>query len=301
METRPIVAICYDFDKTLSPDDMQAQGFLQSVGFGESAEFWRQSNALASEHGMDSNAAWMYKMMKEARGKEVFTRKSLNDYGAKVKLFDGVDTWFSRVDDYAQEHGVITEHYIVSSGLLEMIEGTEIYKRGVFKMVYASSFMFDDDGVAVWPAQIVNYTNKTQFLFRIEKGVLGVNDDGVNDYYPPENVRVPFRNMIYIGDSDTDIPCMKHVNAYGGHSIGVYDPVKDDRTKVYGMMKDDRIRYFAPADYNEGSELESLVKMIIDKTYAAEKLEKVFYEKKAEVEAWTDEEKVRKWQAEHEK
>ena len=273
METRPIVAICYDFDKTLSPDDMQAQGFLQSVGFGESAEFWRQSNALASEHGMDSNAAWMYKMMKEARGKEVFTRKSLNDYGAKVKLFDGVDTWFSRVDDYAQEHGVITEHYIVSSGLLEMIEGTEIYKRGVFKMVYASSFMFDDDGVAVWPAQIVNYTNKTQFLFRIEKGVLGVNDDGVNDYYPPENVRVPFRNMIYIGDSDTDIPCMKLVNAYGGHSIGVYDPDTGNKEKVNKMLRDNRIRYIVPADYSEGTGLDRLLKAIIDKTAAFEVLE----------------------------
>lgn len=282
METKPIIAICYDFDKTLSPDDMQAQGFMQSVGFCDSAEFWKQSNALASENDMDSNAAWMFKMMKEARGKEVFTRKSLNDYGAKVELFPGVDTWFERVDRYAEKHGVITEHYIISSGLREMIEGTEIYKRGVFKMVYASSFLFDEDGVAVWPAQVVNYTNKTQFLFRIEKGVLDVNDPAVNEYFPPEKLRVPFRNMIYIGDSDTDIPCMKLVDAYGGHSIGVYDPVTEDKSKVYRMMQEDRIRYFAPADYCEGSDLEALVREIIDATRADEKLISRHFRNKAE-------------------
>ncbi len=285
METRPIVAICYDFDKTLSPNDMQAQGFLQTVGFEEAAEFWKQSNEVAYENEMDQNSAWMFKMVKEARGKELFTRQRLQEYGAGVSLFPGVDTWFSRIDEYAAEHGVVTEHYIISSGLREMIEGTEIYKRGVFKKVYASSFLFDDDGVAVWPAQVVNYTNKTQFLFRIEKGVLDVNDQRVNDKFPPEKVRVPFRNMIYIGDSDTDIPCMKLVNSYGGHSIGVFDPVKDDRTKVYGMMKDERIRYFAPADYGEGSELETLVRRIIDKTYAAEILERIYYEKVAEADA----------------
>ena len=154
-----------------------------------------------------------------------------------------------------------------------MIDGTEIAKKGVFSKIYASSFYYDERGIAVWPAQVVNYTNKTQFLFRIVKGVLDVNDNGVNEYFPPEKLRVPFRNMVYIGDSDTDIPCMKLVNVNGGHSIGVYDPETQNKKRVYKMLKDNRIRYFAPADYRDGSELDSLVKAVIDKTAAFEVLE----------------------------
>ena len=136
--------------------------------------------------------------------------------------------------------------------------------------------------MAVWPAQAVNYTNKTQFLFRIEKGVLDPNDPSVNDYIPPEQMRVPFRNMVYIGDSDTDIPCMKLVTTYGGHAIGVYDPATEDRRKVHKMMRDRRIRYFAPADYTEGSPIEGLVRAIIDKTAAYEVLEEAHARDSAE-------------------
>ena len=139
-------------------------------------------------------------------------------------------------------------------------------KNGDFERIYASSFYYNEKGVPVWPAQVVNFTGKTQFLFRIEKGALDVNDRNVNEFYPPEDLRVPFRNMIYIGDSDTDIPCMKLVNSQGGHAIGVYDPFTGDKTKVRKMMRDDRIRYFAPADYRDGSELDTLVKQIIDST-----------------------------------
>ncbi|RSJ91232.1 hypothetical protein D8788_07455 [Streptococcus mitis] len=160
-----------------------------------------------------------------------------------------------------------------------MIEGTSIAKE--FKELYATSFYFDDDGVAVWPAQVVNYTNKTQFLFRISKGVLDVNDEAVNDSFAPDEIRVPFRNMVYLGDSDTDIPCMKLVNSQGGYSIGVFNPDEKDKVKaknkVYKMMRDNRISYFAPADYSEGSELDELVKLIIDKTVYNEKLYKKKY------------------------
>ncbi|MBR1704431.1 MAG: haloacid dehalogenase-like hydrolase [Clostridia bacterium] len=276
-EDRPVVAICYDFDKTLSPDDMQAQGYIQSVGY-EVDKFWEKSNALSWENGMDSNLAYMYLMMEEARGTLVFNRKALEEYGSKVSLFPGADTWFERIRQYGEEHGVIVEHYIISSGLREMIEGTDVAKAGAFEQVYASSFFYDDRGVAVWPAQVVNYTNKTQFLFRISKGVLDWNDPGVNDYFPPDEIRVPFRNMVYIGDSDTDVPCMKLVNSYGGHSIGVFNAKTDDRRKVHKMMQDNRIKYFAPADYSEGTELDCLVKAIIDRTAANEKLESIYYE-----------------------
>lgn len=281
-EDKPVLAICYDFDKTLSPDDMQAQGYIQSVYDGDIPSFWKESNEMAEANEMDSNLAYMYKMVRKARGRIVLTKKSLQEYGAAVKLFPGVEEWFERIRTYGEEHGVIVEHYIISSGLKEMIEGTSVAKAGAFEKIYASSFMFDEDDVPIWPAQVINYTNKTQFLFRIEKGVLDVNDSGVNDYFPPEDIRVPFRNMIYIGDSDTDIPCMKLVNINGGHSIGVYNNDTLDKTKVYKMLHDQRIKYFAPADYTNDSKLDSLVKAIIDRTAANEILEEYYYDCKEE-------------------
>jgi 2-hydroxy-3-keto-5-methylthiopentenyl-1-phosphate phosphatase len=222
---------------------------------------------------MDSNLAYMYKMVREAEGNFVLNRAALERYGAQVALFPGVREWFERIRAYGKEHNVIVEHYIISSGLREMIEGTEMAKNGAFEKIYASSFYFNERGVAEWPAQAINYTSKTQFLFRIEKGILDVNDSGVNEYIPPEDLRVPFRNMVYIGDSETDIPCMKLVNTYGGHSIGVYDPERQDKTKVFQMMEDRRIHYFVPADYTEGSELDTLIKAIIQKTAVYEILE----------------------------
>lgn len=278
-EDRPVLAICYDFDKTLSPDDMQAQGYIQSVGY-DVGEFWKESNELAEQNEMDQNLAYMLKMVKEAEGNLVFSRKTLAEYGSHVTLFPGVESWFSRIRDYGREKGVIVEHYIISSGLKEMIEGTRV--AGEFEKIYASSFYYNERGLAVWPAQVINYTNKTQFLFRIEKGVLDVNDTAVNDSFPPEDLRVPFRNMVYIGDSDTDVPCMKLVNSNGGHSIGVFNADTKDKTKVHKMMRDRRIRYFVPADYREESELDILVKAIIDRTATNEMLESIYYECKRE-------------------
>ncbi len=271
-EAMPVLAVCYDFDITLSPEDMQAQGYIQSIGY-EVEKFWEESNALARANGMDSNLAYMYKMVQEAEGNLVLNKAVLEEYGARVALFPGVREWFGRIREYGKQHHVIVEHYIISSGLKEMIEGTDMAKNGEFEKIYASSFYFNERGVAKWPAQAINYTNKTQFLFRIEKGILDVNDPGVNEFFPPEDIRVPFRNMVYIGDSDTDIPCMKLVNTYGGHSIGVYNPETQDKSKVFRMVKDNRIRYFAPADYTEGSELDLLLRAIIQKTAAYEVLE----------------------------
>ncbi len=269
-EKNPVLAVCYDFDRTLTPDDMQAQGFIQSVG-EDVKKFWDESNALARKSDMDNNLAYMYLMVQKSIGKFYVTEKALNDYGAKIKLYQGVREWFPRLNAYGQERGVILEHYIISSGLREMIEGTSIAKE--FKKIYASAFCFDEKGVPVWPAQTINYTNKTQFLFRIEKGCLDINDHaGVNEYFEADRLRVPLRNFVYLGDSETDIPCMKLVSSAGGHAVGVYDP-KGEREKVYALMKNNRIRYFAPADYSEGSELDLLLKAVIDKTATYEALE----------------------------
>lgn len=274
VDNRPILAICYDFDKTLSPDDMQAQGFIQSVGYNV-ADFWRESNNLASDNDMDQNLAYMYMMSSKSRGKKLFTKEMLRKAGAEVKLFPGVDTWFDRINRYGDKKGLQVEHYIISSGLKEMIEGTEVADK--FKKIYASSFYYDQDGLAVWPAQVINYTNKTQFLFRIEKGVLDVNDQRVNAYFKQDEYRVPFRNMVYIGDSDTDIPCMKLVNINGGHSIGVYNSETKDKSKVFRMIEENRIKYYVPADYTQDAQLEKLVQRIIDRTVTNEILEEVHY------------------------
>ena len=279
---RPVLAICYDFDKTLSPDNMQAQGYLQAINYEDQDKFWAETSALSASHDMDSTLSWMYLMLKGARGKEIFRKEMLMDYGSKVELYRGVKEWFERTRRYGEEKGVKVEHYIISSGSREMIEGTDI--AGEFEKIYASSFFYDEDGVAVWPAQVINFTNKTQFLFRISKGVLDINDDRVNDYFPPSEIRIPFRNMVYIGDSETDIPCMKLVNSYGGHSIGVYDPDEGNKDRVRKLIRENRIRYFAPADYTEGSELDDLINMIIDKTAEEDKLERVYYDKLAEAE-----------------
>ena len=275
----PVVAICYDFDKTLSPTDMQAQGFIQSVGY-DVDEFWAETNEVAEKNDMDQNLAYMLKMKENSYGKVLFTKEKLIEYGKTVELFKGVKKWFKRINEYGEQKGVKIEHYVISSGLKEMIEGTPIAKE--FEKIYASAFYFDQKGVAVWPAQVVNYTNKTQFLFRIEKGVLDINDPGVNDSFEPEEIRVPFRNMIYIGDSDTDIPCMKLVTVNGGNAIAVYNPETNDKTKAYKMMREKRINYFAPAIYTDGAELDCLVKAIIDRTAANEKLESKHYKQKKE-------------------
>ena len=267
-----VVAICYDFDRTLSPDEMQAQGFIQDIGF-EPREFWETSNRLAEENDMDQTLAWMLKMKEDAHGRDLFTRESLIRRGEKITFFPGVESWFERINTYGSQYGICVEHYVISSGLREMIEGTYLARQGVFKKIYASSFYYDKKGVALWPAQVVNFTNKTQYLFRIEKGVLDINDPGVNSYKAPQDIRVPFCNMIYIGDSETDIPCMSLVNKNGGFSVGVYDGKNGLKHSVYKMLREHRIGYFVPADYREGGGLDLLIKDAIDKVAAVAKLD----------------------------
>lgn len=271
---KTIIAICYDFDKTLSPTDMQAQGYIQSIDYDVKV-FWEESNTLAERNDMDQNLAYMYKMVQEPIGKFYPTREKLENYGSSVELFPGVETWFDRINEYADTLGLQVEHYVISSGLKEMIEGTTIARKGVFKKIYASSFFYNEKGIAVWPAQVVNFTGKTQYIFRISKGVLDVNDAGVNEHFDIDKLRIPFRNIIYIGDSDTDIPCMKLVTTNGGHSIGVYDVNRKDKTKVQKMIRDERISYYAAADYSDGEELDLIVKAIIDRTAQNERLEKM--------------------------
>ena len=270
------IAFMYDFDRTLCTKDMQNYGFIPGLGMSDS-EFWSAVGVQTVEHQMDPILSYLYSMVTASKRRGLpLTRAYLNSLGQGIELYPGVDTWFDRVNAYGNSRNIEIEHYVISSGLEEIIEGSAIADK--FKRIYASRFHYDENGLADWPSVSINYTNKTQFLFRISKGVLDVNDFGVNEYFAPEDIRVPFRNMVYIGDSDTDIPCMKLVNSYGGHSIGVYNNETQDTSKVCRMFCENRIRYFAPADYTEGSSLDTLIKAIIDRTAANEVLEERSYE-----------------------
>ena len=272
MEKMPILALMYDFDHTLSPRDMQEYGFIPDLGM-EADAFWHKCVTAMKQNQMDQILAYMYMMLEEAKGKLIVNRSMLRALGKDVQLFDGVSDWFARVNDYAESKGLVPEHYIISSGLKEIIEGTEIAHE--FRRIYACSFLYDIDGVAYWPAVAVNYTNKTQFIFKINKGVESVFDSKlVNQYIEEDKRPVPFRRMIYVGDGTTDIPCMRLVKNSGGHSIAVYNPeIRNARRELNGLIRDNRVSHVCPADYSEGSEMDTLVKTIIDKIEADHRLE----------------------------
>lgn len=261
MSERPIVAIMYDFDRTLCTKDMQDYSFIPSLGITES-EFWSFANDIGLQEHMDSVLAYMYAMVKLSNDKNIpLLREKLVDMGKNVELFNGVEDWFERISDFGNKQGVQVEHYVISSGMKEIIEGTSISKY--FKSIFACEFLYDESGNGVWPKTDVNYTNKTQFVYRINKGVLDVaNDNDLNQSMPDDSKRVPFCNMIYIGDGLSDVPCMKMMKAYGGYSIAVYQ-YKD--SKVEDLLIKDRVDYIYPADYSEGTGLDITVKNIIRK------------------------------------
>lgn len=269
---KPIVAIMYDFDKTLCTKDMQEYAFIPALGMSSSA-FWGEANALTDAEEMDNILAYMYKMVEKAREKKIpITRDTFQEMGRSVEFFDGVSSWFDRINEYGEQAGVRVEHYIVSSGIKEIIEGTSIAEK--FKKIYACEFMYDYNGSIQWPKFAVNYTAKTQFLFRINKGVLTIDSksaDKLNQYTPENERRVPFRNMIYIGDGLTDVPCMKLVKSNGGQSIAVYDQGKG-REAALNLLKADRVNFVAAADYGPGSDIETIVQAIIKKIHAVEEM-----------------------------
>lgn len=257
----PVVAMMYDFDKTLSTKDMQEYSFIPKLGL-TAQEFWAQSNALAKEQKMDRILSYMYMMVRMSKDKhQPIRREDFVALGKKIQLYPGVEDWFARINAFGLEQGVRVEHYLISSGLKEIVEGCSIFDQ--FKEVYASEFLYDENGVAVWPKLAVNYTAKTQFLFRINKGVLDISNDlDLNRSIPDELRPVPFRNMIYIGDGLTDVPCMKLVKLNRGQSLAVY---KKEKATGYSLLTDKRVDLIAPADYREGKKLDKLVKMILQK------------------------------------
>lgn len=261
-KNKSIVAIMYDFDKTLCTKDMQEYTFIPNVGLTPK-DFWTESNQLAKDKKMDAILAYMYLMIEKAHAAKVSIRRDeFVKMGKDLQFFPGVVDWFMRINKIGDELGLSIEHYIISSGLHEIIEGSSIYKE--FKDVFACEFLYNENDVACWPKNAVNYTTKTQFLFRINKGVLDIsNDNDLNTYTPEDDRPVPFRNMIYIGDGLTDVPCMKLVKINGGYSIAVYQRGK--KSKVEDLIINNRVNFIEPADYSEGSDLDKTVNLILSK------------------------------------
>jgi 2-hydroxy-3-keto-5-methylthiopentenyl-1-phosphate phosphatase len=270
--TKPIIAILYDFDKTLSTKDMQEYSFIPNLGM-KPEEFWDEVGALTKSEKMDGILAYMYTMIKKSKEKsKPIHRKEFVSLGKHIQYYPGVEDWFGNINAIGEASGAKIEHYIISSGLKEVIEGSKIAKA--FKEIFACEFYYEENDVAIWPKSIVNYTTKTQHLFRINKRVLDLSmDDELNKYTPEDERPIPFRNMIYIGDGLTDVPSMKLVKMNGGKSIAVY-PERDSSAKqtAFELLKASRVDFVLKANYKAGKELETTVADIISKMVADDKL-----------------------------
>ena len=275
MRNIPIVALVYDFDGTLSPGNMQEFGFIQAIG-KKPREFWQESDEIAIGQDASNILSYMKLMFDEAREAGIKLRRSdFKRFGKSIELFDGVKDWFHLVNAYGRSKGVKVEHYINSSGLAEMIEGTPIAKE--FKRIFACSFLYNEAGEAEWPGVAVDYTAKTQFLFKINKGILSIRDNKlVNESQAEENKRIPFPHMIYFGDGETDVPCMKIVKMFGGHSIAVYNQKNSHKKEVAKtLFRQGRVNFTTPAVYTKESRTYEIVCAIIDKIKADYSLAKL--------------------------
>lgn len=256
---KPILAIMYDFDKTLSTTDMQNYAFIPMVGMTPE-EFWGATGEFSEKSGCERILSYMYMMIAKAKEKGIkLTREVLRECGKTIKYHPGVSTWFSRINEYGKQKGVKVEHYLVSSGTKEILEGCSIYD--CFTNVYGCEFYYEND-VPVWPKLAINYTQKTQFFFRIAKGVTDVRDDNAVNEKTRDGLRIPYTNIAYIGDGMTDVACMTLVNKNKGYSIGVY--TEDNKEKVAQIRKDQRCKFVVEADYSKGSDMEKVFKLIID-------------------------------------
>lgn len=272
------IAIAYDFDGTLAPGNMQEHSFIPKLGIDKSA-FWQEANKIAMDNDADEILTYMQLMLKKANEKNIpITQKAFMDHGKEIQFFDGVDGFFDRINDFAKSNGVEVDHYIISSGVRDIIKGTPIAKY--FKNVFASGYIFDVNGVAVWPALAINYTTKTQYLFRINKGINNSYDNKlINKFVAYDKRPVPFTNMIYLGDGETDVPAMKMIKYQGGTAIAVYNPAirkKKDKPPpkqiCEKLMEDQRVDLIAPADYSDTSKLYMLLQTLLKKIVEQENL-----------------------------
>jgi len=265
---KPIIAIIYDFDRTLAIEDLQNFSFIPHLGMTPH-EFWQATNINSQKTGMEKILSYMYMMMVESKKRNIpLTKEFLFSLGKSVKFFPGLTTWFDRMNQFGEQQGVSVEHYVITSGTKEIIEGTSIAKS--FKAIFGCEFLFDEKTKeAIWPKIAINYTMKTQYFFRIAKGILNQSeDDKVNERTKEKRIR--YRNIIYIGDGLTDVPAMVLAKENGGKSIGVY--AKDDIRKANALVDDDRVNFICEADYTQNSMLDKVVKLTIQQMAITEVL-----------------------------
>ncbi len=258
-----VVALVYDFDQTLSTTYMQDYVLIPELGMTPKA-FWKVANQWSVDNCADQITGSMYYFMKTAKEKGVkLTKENFYYCGSLVKYYKGVETWFDRINEYGKKLGLKVEHYIISSGYEEILYGTSICKH--FKDVFGCSYAFGEDGTPVWPARVVNYSTKVQYISKINKGLGKLDDKLVNEYMADNKRRIPFPRIVYFGDGMTDIPTMKLVKSRGGNAIAVYKPKSDQKQTAVKLLKDDRVNFALPADYSEGKEIDTVVKTILDK------------------------------------
>jgi hypothetical protein len=266
------IALVYDFDGTLSPRPMQEYTFLPKIGEDPKA-FWRECNKIAREQEADPLITYMHLMYQKAKARNVrIDRDDLVALGRDVELFAGVEAWFDEIAKYiairAESQGVELRHYLISSGLVEIIEGTRI--RPHFHNVFASEYWFEAYDLP-YPKRVITDTGKTQYLFRINKGIENLGQS-INEHMAEDTRPIPFSNMIYFGDGETDVPSMAVTRKNGGHAIAVHTPGKS-KTKCIDLFRAGRCDFFAPADYTRGSELFRRTTLLIDRILANIRLE----------------------------
>ncbi len=275
-KTMKKTAILYDFDKTLCTKDMQEYSLIPSLGYKEPKVFWQEVTRLAAKQKMDPVAAYLYLLkQKFDMQNHPLHEHDFAQVGHAIELYPGVETWFERINAYGRKQGLEVEHYVISSGMREIIQNSSI--AHAFRKIYACRYYYDENKIAQWPAVIVNYTTKTQYIFRINKQVLDESDDeDLNTWVPFQHRPIPFSRMIYVGDGMTDVPCMRLVKEYGGKSVVVYNPKMEKPSPIaMRLLQEGRADFMAAADYHEGGKMEVLMQLILDRIGSDVRLEEM--------------------------
>ena len=258
------IALVYDFDGTLSPQPMQEYTVLPKIG-AEPKAFWARVDREAIETESDKMLVYMRHIIEALEHSRIDVKR--DDFAAmahRIRYFQGVSTWFGRVDRYVRRKGagkVKIQHYLISAGQKEILEGASIRKH--FKRIYASEYHFNHNGIATFPKLLVTDTMKTQFLFRINKGREAMNES-INEHMPEADRPIPFQNIIYVGDGMTDVPSMALTKKSGGHTVAVYHPNGKGREVCVKLLHAGRADFIAAADYRAGSRLTARVQLLLD-------------------------------------
>ncbi|MBR1915476.1 MAG: haloacid dehalogenase-like hydrolase [Alphaproteobacteria bacterium] len=280
---RTKVALIYDFDETLSTTYMQDYLLIPKLGM-KPETFWKKANAWSIENKADQVTGSMYYFTKIAREKNIcLSREMLKECGKNIEYYEGVEDWFNRINMFGKYLDLDIEHYIISSGYEEIIEGCSI--RRYFKEVAGCAFAFDENGMPIWPARVVNYQAKIQYLSKINKGLKKLDDMAVNEYIPDENRPIPYTRIIYFGDGLTDVPSMKMVKSRNGTAIAVYKPKSPKKRRATQMLKDDRVNFALPADYREGKGIDRAVKAVLYRIAVLRDLETLQKEEEKKIKA----------------